>query len=274
MASKVKAPAVRRAARPPRIPAANVPTVSRDADAAVLPDERATGEAIVRLAERHLEEKYVLGARAPMADPSWKGPWDCAEFASWCLYQSCGILFGVEPRGDPVRADAYSGFWSEQSAAAGAVVAIEEAARVQGAIVVRSPATGRTGHVAISDGKGGTVEAHSSLRGVCRDVLGGRRWTCGVLVPGVRYLRNETPVVVEAPPGEVLRVTQPLMAGPGVERIQRILQELGFFPGRVDGVYGPQTESAVQMFQASAGIVPDGEVGSRTLDALKKAGKA
>ncbi len=227
----------------------------------------ATGDAILQLALAHEGEKYVLGARAPMANAGWHGPWDCAEFASWCLYQASGILFGVEPRNDPVRADAYSGFWVSQAREAGATISIEQAARIAGAFVVRVPMSSRVGHIVISDGKGGTIEAHSSNTGVIRNTLAGRRWDLAVLVPGIDYAMGEDEVHI-APPARVIRLTQPITSGTLVRKIQVALISLGYAVGSVDGKYGPQTESAVQGFQNDRGLVPDGEVGERTLAAL------
>src|SRR6185295_4503147 len=114
----------------------------------------ATGSDIVALAKKHLKETYDLGARAPMANSKWKGPWDCAEFASWCLFQASGVLFGTKPTDDPVRADAYTGFWAEQARAANAVIDVDDAAAIVGAFVVRQPVPAKIGHIVISDGIG------------------------------------------------------------------------------------------------------------------------
>src|SRR5947209_1440452 len=67
-----------------------------------------TGDDVVALARRHVGEEYILGARAPMANAAWKGPWDCAEFVSWCVFQATGILYGTKPRNDPMLADAFT----------------------------------------------------------------------------------------------------------------------------------------------------------------------
>ena len=224
----------------------------------------ATGADVVTLAKKHLRESYVLGARAPMANSKWKGPWDCAEFTSWCLFQASGILFGTKPTDDPVRADAYTGFWVDQAVATRAVIPVDEAAAIAGAFVVRRPVPARIGHIVISDGLGGTVEAHSKNTGVIASTLSGRRWDIGVLVPGLTYYRGTNPVVVAPPPADILRLTNPLTRGPIVEKIQKALAKQGFATGRADGVYGPQTASAVIGFQAANGLVADGEVGPAT----------
>lgn len=227
-----------------------------------------TAADVFNLAIKHQGEPYILGARAPLTNPQWKGPWDCAEFASWCLFQVTGVLFGVMPRSNPVTADAFTGFWADQAREANAIVPVGTAARTVGAFLVRKPATGKIGHIVISDGQGGTIEAHSSKTGVIRSTLANRRWDMGIIIPGV--VAHAAP---DLPPIEVavntLRVQNPLIAAKIVEDVQRALIKLGFSPGRPDGVYGPQTAHAVRLFQVRKDLVADGEVGPATFKALK-----
>jgi len=64
-----------------------------------------------------------------------------------------------------------------------------------------------------------------------------------------------------------LRVTDPPMEGPDVLEVQKRLKELGY-KIHPDGVYNPETETAVREFQASAGIMVDGIVGPDTWSQL------
>jgi len=59
-----------------------------------------------------------------------------------------------------------------------------------------------------------------------------------------------------------------LMRGDDVAGLQSRLSELGFNCGRVDGIFGPLTEKAVQEFQKSAGIFIDGKCGPSTVMAM------
>jgi peptidoglycan hydrolase-like protein with peptidoglycan-binding domain len=56
--------------------------------------------------------------------------------------------------------------------------------------------------------------------------------------------------------------------GPAVTELQTQLQNTGYFPGAIDGVFGPTTEDAVKQFQVARGLIPDGVVGQETQQAL------
>lgn len=58
-------------------------------------------------------------------------------------------------------------------------------------------------------------------------------------------------------------------SGPEVLTLQSTLQQLGFDPHGVDGVFGPGTEAAVIAFQTSKGLTADGIVGPATMAALQ-----
>src|SRR5438876_8848281 len=150
------------------------------------------GERILQLGRKHLGEPYVLGSLAPKDNPKWRGPWDCAEFASWLAFQAAGVLYGcASDSADPASADAYTGYWARDAEALGVKISIEQAMRTPGAAVLRSPQPGATGHIAISDGRGGTVEAHSTKAGVIASTISGRRWDMGVLVPEIAYSERD-----------------------------------------------------------------------------------
>lgn len=228
----------------------------------------ATAQRLLATARAHVGERYVFGAKVPKGNPNWRGPWDCAEFTSWCVYQVTGKLFGCRPRsGDPNVVDAYTGWWAEDASGIGKRISVADAAATPGAFLLRIPAAGVNGHVVISAGGGRTVEAHSTRRGVIESTVDGRRWSTGVLVPGIKVA---VPKAAEPPrqPLLVLRVKRPAMEGGIVRDVQRRLTKLGFNAGPADGIYGPQTAAAVQSFQIERGLLVDGEVGPRTARAL------
>ncbi len=67
-----------------------------------------------------------------------------------------------------------------------------------------------------------------------------------------------------------LRVESPSMRGDDVAVLQSRLVEMGFNPGRVDGIYGSVTESAVKEFQRSVGAKVDGVCGPGTVISLMR----
>lgn len=66
-----------------------------------------------------------------------------------------------------------------------------------------------------------------------------------------------------------LRNTSPDMKGSDVTELQTALNALGFDCGKVDGVFGNNTEKGVRAFQAAAGIEVDGKFGPISYKALK-----
>ena len=46
-----------------------------------------TGNDLLRLAATRIGQKY-LNVLVPKDNPNWSGPWDCAEFASWVVFQT------------------------------------------------------------------------------------------------------------------------------------------------------------------------------------------
>ena len=66
----------------------------------------------------------------------------------------------------------------------------------------------------------------------------------------------------------VISSTTPQMHGDDVAELQTRLVEMGFNCGRVDGIFGPLTESAVKEFQKSVGGKADGACGPQTVMAM------
>jgi len=67
-----------------------------------------------------------------------------------------------------------------------------------------------------------------------------------------------------------LKVDSPMMRGDDVATLQSRLIDMGFNPGRVDGIYGPVTENAVKEFQKSVGVKVDGICGPGTIISLMR----
>jgi hypothetical protein len=76
------------------------------------------------------------------------------------------------------------------------------------------------------------------------------------------------------PPAKVPALTSGLLkqgtSGPDVKALQQALAAVGESPGKIDGVFGAQTETALVAFQKGAGISADGVYGPATKAALDK----
>ncbi|HJT37257.1 MAG TPA: N-acetylmuramoyl-L-alanine amidase [Actinomycetota bacterium] len=66
----------------------------------------------------------------------------------------------------------------------------------------------------------------------------------------------------------VLYLAAPHLRGDDVRDLQDRLATLGFNSGRTDGIFGPQTETAVREFQRNYGLPPDGIVAAQSVRAL------
>ncbi|MBE9162795.1 MULTISPECIES: peptidoglycan-binding domain-containing protein [Microcoleaceae] len=56
--------------------------------------------------------------------------------------------------------------------------------------------------------------------------------------------------------------------GTDVEKLQQKLQELDFYSGQIDGLFGQEVEQAVIDFEDSQGFAPDGVAGVFVLESL------
>ncbi len=86
--------------------------------------------------------------------------------------------------------------------------------------------------------------------------------------PPVAPLTTAAPVTIEVASGAFLG---PGSKGDAVRVLQQALTQLDLDPGPVDGQFGPQTEKAVEAFQRSRKLDPDGLVGPKTAQAINEA---
>jgi len=67
----------------------------------------------------------------------------------------------------------------------------------------------------------------------------------------------------------ILVMRRPMIRGEDVSEFQSRLSSLGFDAGKVDGVFGPDTERAVLEFQANRGLAEDGKVGPEVITEVR-----
>ena len=71
----------------------------------------------------------------------------------------------------------------------------------------------------------------------------------------------------------LLYLSRPMLRGEDIAELQRSLGALGFNPGKVDGIFGPDTQNAVELFQRNSGLVVDAIFGPNCMTSLKRLGE-
>lgn len=147
-----------------------------------------TADELVKIAMQHVGEKYDWGADVPLDRRNYTGPWDCAEFVSWAVYQTLGQVMGCINNEAPLKElEPYSGSWARDAEALGIEITVEQAAKTRGAILVRKPRKEIPGHVSISRGDGTTIEAMDTAHGVAVGKIAGRRWDACCRISDLDY---------------------------------------------------------------------------------------
>jgi hypothetical protein len=224
------------------------------------------GSKVLDIGKSRVGQAYILGASVPLNNANWAGPWDCAEFTSWCAYQAYGLLFGVGGTNDVAKAEPYSGHWFADAKKRGRVIPWQEALTIPGAALIRRPTPGKIGHVAfaIGDGKR-TLEARGKAFGVgIFDKADTRSWNIGCLLPGVDYgvaPTTTTETGTRSFPAGYLWLKTPHFKGPDVVALQRALVTAHIDAGSIDGDFGNQTRSALISLQVMNGLEVDGVYG-------------
>jgi hypothetical protein len=145
-----------------------------------------TGQDLLNEAVKRLGDEYELGADVPLEQgDNYHGETDCAEIATEVVQEVIGRIFGaLEPLSK--NPDPWTGAWYADMVAGKVIqVTVDRAMRTPGALLLRRSKTG--GHIAFSDGKGGTVEAKGEKWGVVRDRAAGRGFQWGIFIPGICY---------------------------------------------------------------------------------------
>ena len=124
--------------------------------------------------------------------------------------------------------------------------------------------TDSLGHVGYAIGDDMVIEARGTSWGVVMTDLFKRDWA--------KFARPSWWIDVEDKPvlRRELKLTDPYMKGDDVEECQKLLIEKGYNPGKVDSVFGKNTEIAVKNFQTDSKLEVKrlGVVGKKTAEAL------
>lgn len=114
---------------------------------------------------------------------------------------------------------------------------------------------GRFGDVTVA-----AVRSFQQARGLRVDGVCGRQTWSALVEAGYRL------------GGRLLFLRQPMLRGDDVATLQRRLGSLGFDPGKVDGLFGTATATALAEFQRNVGLAADGICGPTSVQALERLG--
>ena len=70
----------------------------------------------------------------------------------------------------------------------------------------------------------------------------------------------------------LLSLRRPMLRGDDVGQLQQQLSAIGFDAGRIDGIFGPRTDTALRDFQRNAAVAVDGICGRDTIAAMQRVG--
>lgn len=127
---------------------------------------------------------------------------------------------------------------------------------------------GNRHHIGLYIGGDMCIEAKGTINGVVISRLD--HWDEWGELSDVDYTKVE-PVDIKL----LKRMLRQGCKGKDVEELQQMLEEAGYAPGAIDGIFGKNTKTAVEQFQGSHGLKVDGIVGPQTWKALEpfEAGK-
>ena len=94
-----------------------------------------------------------------------------------------------------------------------------------------------------------------------------RRTVSGTVEASGSLARPQVNVpIVEAPPS----TPEPIVTSQTTLEVQRLLSELGYSPGPIDGLYGEKTKTAIKAYQRDAEATIDGTVSDALLRSLRQ----
>ncbi len=140
----------------------------------------------------------------------------------------------------------------------------------------------KPGHMGYYTGGGYAIEWKGFAYGCMKTKVDGRGWTHWYMLPFIEYGDTTNQESHETPKSStdfehnygtrliLYRKGKTMMRGDDVLAIQARLTELGFDPGKADGVYGPKSSAAVIAFQTARKKEADSIVGPITRAELKK----
>lgn len=177
---------------------------------------------------------------------------DCRGFTHWTLAQA-----GIQIEGQAVGSQ-----WNTKSnwAERGDVDAMPD---LIAAVFIRAK-SGKWEHVGIHIGGGQIIHCSGEVK---RDTVGGDRKWSHYAIPAGLYTAEEIEKAHKER-GIFMRTLKKGAQGEDVRAMQEMLNNLGYYCGTADGIFGNKTSEAVKDFQEYNNLTIDGVAGPKTLEIL------
>jgi len=171
--------------------------------------------------------------------------YDCRGFTAWLLRQAGLDLTG----GGATSQYNYAPNWAQRG----------EISQMPDVVCcVFRQVAGRMEHTGMHIGHGRVIHCSHNVE-ECTIKSG--KWT-HYAIPAGLYSEEEIPA------STTRRTLRRGSTGEDVKELQTRLASWGYLPGKIDGIYGKQTEAAVKAFQTANGLAADGICGQQTWAAV------
>lgn len=197
--------------------------------------------------------QVLSGKKSDCDGCQWQGDrmFDCRGFTYWCLEQADIKLYGQGATSQFNNADN----WLEKGS-------IENMPDCVCCVFIASG--NKKSHTGLYIGGNTTIECSVGVQKKPLD----SRWT-HYAIPKDLYTLDEIRTIRSLKPNHRMMLRKG-SKGEAVKEVQQELNDLGYDCGKVDGIYGSRTASAVTMFQSDYGLDADGVVGSKTWAKLQE----
>lgn len=234
---------------------------------------------LVTFATKAYDEKwgYVFGGQGEIYTPELAMKWGAARqggmapsyFLNTCkkwvgrrVADCSGLIIAALQSENPKYPDQASGTLFNRCNLKGAISTLPEKPGL---------CLWRPGHIGIYTGGGYAIEARGVAYGVVRTKVACRNWTHWGMLKDVDYDDSAATGTASASYIAIYRLLayrKPMLVGDDVQWLQKELNTREHSCGKVDGIFGTKTQSAVKSYQKQNRLVVDGIAGRRTITAL------
>lgn len=204
-----------------------------------------------------LAEKWKNDKSRGVPSSAWKQETyytqDCAKWYGHYVADCSGSFVATFRKYDKNFTDRNANAFFTQATEKGKINTIPE---------IPGLAVWKDGHIGLYIGNGEVIEFKGTVDGCVKTKLKERPWKYWLKLKDVDYSNPKTYTTVKV---QVLRLND---KGSAVKSLQALLAAENLLQGKIDGVFGKQTEQSVKDAQHFFGLTEDGIAGSKTWEKL------